>query len=268
MALSDDDKKDIQEYLHKYLRVKVIALFGLIGLGTIVAILTAGWNAAEKAAEAIAENPSRIADELSKIPEFSDVIAMKATGVPVGSIMPFGGEITTDVRNKLHELGWLPCTGEPVSRNEFKELFSVIGTAWGAPGSLSYNLPDLRGRFIRGVDGNSGQDLESTKRVSSNKGGNSGNMVGSYQNESTRMPTNSWDISDGSHTHTTNGKPWIAGASKEGSFPSGTEHPLSTPSITGGSHGHSINGGDAETRPKNVYVNWLIRFKGPTVQSN
>jgi hypothetical protein len=38
--------------------------------------------------------------------------------------------------------------------------------------------------------------------------------------------------------------------------------PESAPTGGTGQHKHSINrGGDAETRPKNAYVNWIIRFK-------
>ena len=49
--------------------------------------------------------------------------------------------------------GWLECGGQAVSRAIYTELFSAIGTTYGAgDGSTTFNLPDLRGRVIAGKD--------------------------------------------------------------------------------------------------------------------
>ena len=51
--------------------------------------------------------------------------------------------------------GTLVCNGGAVSRTAYAELFAVLGTKYGAgDGSTTFNLPDLRGRFIRGTGGN------------------------------------------------------------------------------------------------------------------
>ena len=43
--------------------------------------------------------------------------------------------------------GWLMCNGQAVSRTEYSQLFSVIGTTYGAgDGSGTFNVPDMRGR--------------------------------------------------------------------------------------------------------------------------
>lgn len=50
----------------------------------------------------------------------------------------------------------LACDGSEVSRETYSELFAVFGTTFGAgDGSTTFNLPDLRGQFLRGVGGNS-----------------------------------------------------------------------------------------------------------------
>lgn len=50
----------------------------------------------------------------------------------------------------------LACDGSAVSRTTYPELFAAIGTTWGAgDGSTTFNIPDLRGYFLRGVGGNS-----------------------------------------------------------------------------------------------------------------
>lgn len=65
--------------------------------------------------------------------------------------------------------GFLKANGAAVSRTTYSKLFSVIGTVYGAgDGSTTFNLPDLRGEFIRGFDDGKGID--------------SGRVIGSTQN--------------------------------------------------------------------------------------
>lgn len=67
---------------------------------------------------------------------------------PVGSISAFGGSTAPN--------GWLLCQGQAVSRTTYAELFSIIGTAFGSgDGSTTFNIPDLRGEFLRGAGTNS-----------------------------------------------------------------------------------------------------------------
>lgn len=49
--------------------------------------------------------------------------------------------------------GFLKCNGQLVSRTTYASLFAVIGTTYGAgDGSTTFNVPDLRGEFVRGWD--------------------------------------------------------------------------------------------------------------------
>ncbi|AXE37011.1 hypothetical protein DK843_13195 [Chromobacterium phragmitis] len=49
--------------------------------------------------------------------------------------------------------GWLKARGNAVSRTEYAALFAAIGTTYGpGDGSTTFNLPDLRGEFVRGWD--------------------------------------------------------------------------------------------------------------------
>jgi len=61
----------------------------------------------------------------------------------VGMIAPFA---TTTVPT-----GWLYCNGASISRATYSALFSVIGTTWGSVDGGTFNVPDLRGAFIRGT---------------------------------------------------------------------------------------------------------------------
>ena len=55
--------------------------------------------------------------------------------------------------------GWLKANGEAVSRTTYATLFAAIGTTFGSgDGSTTFNLPDLRGEFMRGWDDGRGVD--------------------------------------------------------------------------------------------------------------
>lgn len=53
--------------------------------------------------------------------------------------------------------GFLLCNGQAVSRTQYAALFAVIGAAFGSGnGSTTFNVPDYRGCFLRGLGGASG----------------------------------------------------------------------------------------------------------------
>lgn len=55
--------------------------------------------------------------------------------------------------------GWLKANGAAVSRATYAGLFAAIGTTFGTgDGSTTFNLPDLRGDFVRGLDDGRGAD--------------------------------------------------------------------------------------------------------------
>ncbi|MDR2305711.1 MAG: phage tail protein [Paucimonas sp.] len=55
--------------------------------------------------------------------------------------------------------GFLKANGAAISRATYARLFAVLGTYYGAGDGVStFNLPDLRGEFIRGVDDGRGVD--------------------------------------------------------------------------------------------------------------
>jgi hypothetical protein len=62
-------------------------------------------------------------------------------GVPVGAVMSFA-------RNTA-PTGWLVCDGSGLSTSTYSALFAAIQYLHGGSGS-NFNIPDLRGLFIRG----------------------------------------------------------------------------------------------------------------------
>lgn len=72
-------------------------------------------------------------------------------GVPPGTIAPFGGETPPP--------GWAVCNGDVVSGaagTPYFRLYRAIGETWGDGGDgtgTMFDLPDLRGQFLRGAHG-------------------------------------------------------------------------------------------------------------------
>jgi microcystin-dependent protein len=73
------------------------------------------------------------------------------SSVIAGCVFAFGGTAPPS--------GYLECNGAEVSRTTYAALFANIGTNFGVGnGSTTFNLPDLRGEFIRGYDNGRGVD--------------------------------------------------------------------------------------------------------------
>lgn len=128
--------------------------------------------------------------------------------------------------------GFLKCNGAEIDRTTYAALFAAIGTAFGAgDGASTFNLPDLRGEFLRGWDDGRGIDVD--------------RVFGSEQ-------------LDAMQGHIHNG---TVGGSGSG-VQSGTNWPR-----TGGSVGSPVSDGvngdprtAAETRPRNVAVLYCIKY--------
>lgn len=69
------------------------------------------------------------------------------------------GDVKYTARNTA-PTGWMKANGAAVSRTTYAALFSAIGTTFGpGDGVNTFNLPDLRGEFIRGWDDARGVDV-------------------------------------------------------------------------------------------------------------
>lgn len=171
--------------------------------------------------------------------------------MPAGMIVPFAGP-----KESIPD-GWLLCDGSAVSRTDYIGLFRAIGVAWGnGDGSNTFNLPDLRGMFLRGVSYDSGNDEDADKRtmLKDEKGGNTGNNVGSFQGDAIRNITGK-----------TNGS-WDQNNHCEGSFRStdqkvqGTFYSWSAVWNRIEFDASRVVPVGSDNRPKNVYVNYMIKY--------
>ena len=160
---------------------------------------------------------------------------------PAGMIIPFAGP-QENIPN-----GWMLCDGRVLNKNDYSSLFNAIGTAWGnGGGGDNFNIPDLRGVFLRGVSYTQGYDDDKNSRVALNTGGNTGNNVGSFQGEMYR-----------SHRHRYWDWYWYDGGNVAAyGTPGGDE----VGERRQGYRDDGENKGGNETRPDNVYVNYIIKL--------
>lgn len=75
-----------------------------------------------------------------------DATSTQGPLLPAGSIVAWGAATAPT--------GWLLCVGSAINRTTYAELFAVIGTTYGVgDGSLTFNLPDMRGVTPAGTNG-------------------------------------------------------------------------------------------------------------------
>lgn len=160
--------------------------------------------------------------------------AQTADCFPPGVVFPFTGTIVPT--------GWLLCNGDEINRADYSDLFATIGTNWGkGNGSNTFNLPDFRGRFLRGVDAGTGNDPDAAQRNALYAGGLSGDTIATYQNDTLKT-----------HAHIIN--------TQESTSDANTNHAGNANSTNNQSTIKSQNYGGHETRPKNAAVYFIIKY--------
>ena len=185
-------------------------------------------------------------------------------GVPVGTVVAYMGNTVPD--------GWLIADGRPLQRSDFRALYEAIGTVHGAgyQGAnrvADFNLPDLRGQFLRGVDRSdtgapSGRDQAADRRAAA-PGGNTGMAVGTVEAAATQMPQNKFAAApNGRHSHEYTHTPILENQGHGEHYWHLARHLERLRTSEDGEHGHTITGGDRETRPTNVAVYWIICTRG------
>ncbi|AXO15662.1 phage tail protein [Thalassospira indica] len=148
-------------------------------------------------------------------------------GSEIGSVLAFAMPTPPN--------GWLVCDGSAISRTEYADLFATIGTLWGHGDQVStFNLPDLRGEFVRGFDEGRGVDA--------------GRTFGSLQGDEVKQ-----------HSHSNNGQ--TGPINSHGSTYPYRVAIAGSGTFAGGNTGDF--GGD-ETRPRNVAMTYAIKAFYPS----
>lgn len=215
--------------------------------------------------------------------------------IPIGTVMPY----IVNSSLQLEVSGWFVCDGRFIPSlshltNDEKSVLINLLYASGNPNY--YYLPDMRGYFLRGVDGGSGNDPDHASR------GGWGNKLGGIQNDTLKIHNHIGILSSHHHTGVTDSignhnHGGFTGVSRsiDDSAPedypydirndleiggtatavknvpkSSHKHAIST----GGAHKHTFttsgpigdplviqNNGGNETRPKNIGVSYIIKAR-------
>lgn len=138
--------------------------------------------------------------------------------------------------------GYLLCDGTAYSRTTYPALFTILGTLYGVgDGSTTFNIPDYRGYFLRGLDNGRGIDT--------------GRTMGTIQADA--LGTHTHTITDDGHTHDVTASKQTGTSLGGPNNNTGTNFTFATTSST---TGIIINAtGDVETRPKNISINFVIK---------
>lgn len=158
---------------------------------------------------------------------------IQAGDIVIKTLQTSGGELVDSVPT-----GYLECDGSAVSRTTYATLYTALGDAAGeGDGSTTFNIPDLRGQFIRGWDHGAGLDPDAATRTALATGGNTGDNVLSEEADQNK-----------SHTHTI---PFENNCTLDGT---------SKDAVSGGETINSGSSGGDEARPTNVNVIFCIKY--------
>ena len=142
---------------------------------------------------------------------------------PIGSIITYSS-------NHL-PIGYLKCNGSEISRTTYNNLYNVIGTIYGeGDGLTTFNIPDLRGEFIRGFDDGRGIDIN--------------RLLGSNQSDLFKSHSHSLELYYGSWDSSPRYNHWFSSGSRGRGY--------------GGRNTNSVGG--TETRPRNISMLYCIKY--------
>ena len=156
--------------------------------------------------------------------------------LPAGSIVMWGSASPPPA-------GWLICDGAVYDQDAYRKLFESIGHNFGDPQrsagfdpTTQFFVPDLRGRFVRGVDDTSKgtpRDPDRDARQDMQSGVIVGPQVGSIQDDQFEQHTHGYNFL-GAYGGIASGDYWAFRVDQTGSA------------------------GGSETRPLNAYVFFII----------
>lgn len=188
--------------------------------GTPATVVSSDWaNAVQEELVAVIAAAGITLSKPSNVQLLAALSVLLSQRVPAGAVQTFAFSAVP--------ASWLKCNGAAVSRTAYADLFTAIGTSWGpGDGSTTFNLPDLRGEFVRGWDDARGVDA--------------GRVLGSAQGDMFKA-----------HTHDMGSE-----AGGGGNYPTVVDSAGVDETQSGNP---TTSTGGAETRPRNVALAYCIK---------
>lgn len=233
----------IQSKLERLSVGKLVFAFISISLFSVSMSMGQGAGLATSGAEAGYDNKTQVTGFFNE-----------PNSLPVGSIVAMAGQ--------AQPVGYLLCDGRLLNKADYPELYDVLKNTYGGTANSTFNLPDLRGQFLRGWSAdNTANDPDQGARTNE-IGVAIGNVIGSKQADVFKSHNHTME-DGGAHRHYIKGLA-RSGSSNAGASGEGVNDAISQDKHTeiDGAHKHIIdNMGGMETRPKNIYVAYWIKAK-------
>ena len=135
--------------------------------------------------------------------------------------------------------GWLLCNGASLSTSSYSKLFAKLSYTWGGSGG-SFNIPDLRGEFLRNFDEGRGADP--------------GRSFATYQGYALQGHNHFWQSWAG-YQGTGDKNPNNRGYGHNGPFGNSVKSQTLT-----NQPGYPTASWAPETRPRNKTLNYCIKY--------
>lgn len=171
-----------------------------------------------------------------------------ASSVPVGSIfqMAFTPGSTWLTTNKF-----LICDGSSLNSStdtQYADLYSAIGITWGGSSASAFNIPDLRGAFLRGTGANGTHNMEDGNDYA-------GPSVGAFESDQNQQHLHNFAHGPGAGTENTIIVSTATGRDS-GDIMTSVDASVGD---RGSTKGVQFQGGD-EARPFNAGIQFIIKF--------
>jgi hypothetical protein len=261
----------------EHARRKLLSIFGLTIPGAVFAGAARSREDA-KPADDLADLRAQV-DQLRKdLGELQgknkdnadDIATLSRIDPPVGTVMAFAGDWPPKKDEMTSwsekELGWLKCDGRSLAKirqeldlgdDDLKPIRLILS---------GDSVPDYQGYFLRGID----RKVSDPKQRRDPDGLRTPNSK--VQDWATGKPRSApWTTDErGSHIHSlscslntghVDSGGWEFSRHDNRDWTEGDVNQKMQGMKPAGQHTHSISGGDAETRPSNVAVYWIIKFK-------
>jgi microcystin-dependent protein len=172
----------------------------------------------------------------------------------VGSVINFMGKVVFDQNTQTYNIdawGWTVCDGRKLEKAKYPELYFMIGDIYGSD-DTTFNLPDLRGYFLRGVSKEEDKASTENRKAASDKGEVNG--VGSTQEFALQTHVHTYDKPNNPMPPSGDkGAPCVSAITPNTETSAPIESKLSPPPAP-------LNVSEYETRPSNVFVYFIIKY--------
>ena len=186
----------------------------------------------------------------------SSALAGAVNAVPLGTVSGFAGSTAPS--------GWQLCYGQAISRTQYAGLFAVVSTTYGVgDGSTTFNVPDLRGRVVAGLDNMGGTDaarLSTANTLGTTTGAETVTLTSAQSgvpaHSHANTVTNNAVTTDnpGTHTHNTP-YPVGFGGGSYGTALNGSISPDYSTTSANGAHTHSVTSNVTISNVNNTAAN-------------